>query len=217
MTEPGSGDHERKPGARSGAGFGSTPSGSSWHDPIQHTATRREVQQAYRKAHRHPWLRRGTIALAGVLAFLLVLGVLVLFKLNSNITQLDVSSLLGKRPSSSADKITGLQPMNILVMGSDTRVGLDTAAFGTAKDVSGARSDTTLIVHLSGDRKSAVVVSVPRDSMTQAPRDCKDPNSTVADGPIRQWNANFSLGGPACLIRTVEGNTGIFGSTTSWC
>jgi LCP family protein required for cell wall assembly len=24
------------------------------------------------------------------------------------------------------------------------------------------------------------------------------------------WNANFSLGGPACLIRTVEGTTGIF-------
>jgi LCP family protein required for cell wall assembly len=209
VTEPGSGDHERKPGTRSGAGSGSTSSDSPWHNPIQNTATRREVQQAYRKAHRHPWLRRGTIALAGGLAFLMVLGVLVYFKLNANITQLDVSGLLGKRPSSSADKINGLQPMNILVMGSDTRVGLDNAAFGTAAQVSGARSDTTLIVHLSGDRKSAVVVSIPRDSMTHAPADCKNPNSLVADGPIRQWNANFSLGGPACLIRTVEGNTGI--------
>jgi LCP family protein required for cell wall assembly len=72
-----------------------------------------------------------------------------------------------------------------------------------------------LIVHLSGDRKSAVVVSIPRDSMTHAPADCKnphsppDPPSVVADGPIRQWNANFSLGGPACLIRTVEGDTDI--------
>ena len=46
--------------------------------------------------------------------------------------------------------------------------------------------------------------------MTRAPSNCKDPNSKVADGPIRQWNANFALGGPACLIRTVEGNTGIF-------
>jgi LCP family protein required for cell wall assembly len=46
--------------------------------------------------------------------------------------------------------------------------------------------------------------------MTRAPRDCKDPSSSVADGPLRQWNANYSLGGPACLIRTVEGTTGIF-------
>jgi LCP family protein required for cell wall assembly len=140
---------------------------------------------------------------------------MVYFKLNANITQLDVSGLLGKRPSSSADKITDRQPMNILVMGSDSRAGLDNSAFGTAASVSGARSDTTLIVHLSGDRKSAVVVSIPRDSMTHAPADCKNPNSppdppaVVAEGPIRQWNANFSLGGPACLIRTVEGNTDI--------
>ena len=209
MTEPGPGDDDKEPRAGSGAGFFAIPPGSSGHSPIEHTATRHEVQRAYRKAHRHPWLRRGSIVLAGSLAFLLVLGVVVYFKLNSNITQLDVSGLLGKRPSSSADKFTDLPPMNILVMGSDSRAGLDTSAFGTAAQVSGARSDTTLVVHLSGDRKSAVVVSVPRDSMTHAPADCKNPNSPVATGPIRQWNANFSLGGPACLIRTFEGNTDI--------
>ena len=194
MTEPRSGDEQTDPDPVSGTG--SNPS-------------RHEVQQAYRKAHRHPWLRRGTIALAGGLALLLVMGAMAYVKLNGNIKALDVSKLLGKRPVSSADRVTNLKPLNILVMGSDTRA-LGTKAFGTTSEVAGARSDTTLIVHLSGDRKSAVVVSVPRDSMTHAPRDCKDPNSAVADGPIRQWNANLTLGGPACLIRTVEGNTGIF-------
>ena len=193
MTEPGSGDGPPGPDAVSGTG--SNPS-------------RHQVQQAYRKAHRHPWLRRGTIALAAGLALLLVMGAMAYVKLNGNITQLDVSKLLGKRPASSADRLTNLKPLNILVMGSDTRA-LGTNAYGTTKDAAGARSDTTLLVHLSGDRKSAVVVSIPRDSMTHAPRDCKDPNSTVADGPIRQWNANLTLGGPACLIRTLEGNTGI--------
>jgi LCP family protein required for cell wall assembly len=166
------------------------------------------VQQAYRKAHRHPWLRRGTIGLASGLAFLLVLGVMAYVKLNGNITELDVSKLLGKRPShsASADRLTNLKPLNILVMGSDTR-DLGTKSYGTSQ---GARSDTTLLLHLSADRKSAVVISIPRDSMTKAPRDCKDSKSTVADGVIRQWNANFSLGGPACLIRTIEGNTGIY-------
>ena len=148
------------------------------------------------------------MVLAAGLALLLVVGVLVYFKLSGSITSLDVSKMLGKRPVSSADRGTNLQPMNILVMGSDTRA-LGTDEFGTTAEAGGARSDTTLIVHLSGDRKSAVVVSVPRDSMTHAPSDCKNPNSPVATGPMRMWNANFSLGGPACLIRTVEGNTGI--------
>jgi LCP family protein required for cell wall assembly len=138
----------------------------------------------------------------------LTLGTLAYVKLNGNITRVDVSKLLGQRPknSATADKLTNLKPMNILVIGSDTR-DLGTSSYGTT---AGARSDTTLIVHLAADRRSAVVVSVPRDSMTRAPQNCKDPKSSVADGPIRMWNANYSLGGPACLIRTIEGTTGIF-------
>ena len=163
---------------------------------------------AQRRANRHPRLRRASIIVAAGLVLLLTLGTAAYVKLNSNITKYDVSKLLGQRPNNNvaADKLTNLKPLNILVIGSDTR-DLGTSSYGTT---AGARSDTTLIVHLSGDRKSAVVVSVPRDSMTRAPANCKDPKSKVADGPIRQWNANYSLGGPACLIRTVEGTTGIF-------
>jgi len=166
------------------------------------------VQLAQRRANRHPLLRRATIVVAAGLVLLLTLGTAAYVKLNNNITRVDVSGQLGQRPKNNvaADKLTNLKPLNILVIGSDTR-DLGTSSYGTT---AGARSDTTLIVHLSGDRKSAVVVSVPRDSMTRAPANCKDPKSKVADGPIRQWNANYSLGGPACLIRTVEGTTGIF-------
>ena len=193
MTEPRSGDQEARP----------RTSSSDQIDPSRH-----DVQQAQRRDHRHPLLRRGAIAVASGLVLLLVLSVLAYMKLSGNITQLDVSKLLGSRPQSNAavNKLTNLKPLNILVIGSDTR-DLGTSSFGTTP---GARADTTLIVHLSGDRRSAVVVSIPRDSMTRAPRDCKDTKSKVADGPIRQWNANYSLGGPACVIRAVEGTTGIF-------
>jgi LCP family protein required for cell wall assembly len=165
------------------------------------------VRQEFRKSHRHPWLRRGSIVTASVLAFVLLLGGLAIWKLNGNITKLNIEKALGKRPSNSAkaDKVTNLMPLNILVMGSDTR-DLGTRSYGTT---AGARSDTTLLVHLAADRKSAVVISIPRDSMTKSPRDCKDPSTSVADGPVRQWNANYSMGGPACLIRTFEGNTNI--------
>lgn len=196
MTEPGSGDGQMRPDSSS----------LDQIDPSRH-----DVQRAQRRAHRHPLLRRGVIAVAAGVVLLLMLGVAAYVKLNANITQFDVSKLLGKRPQTNAvvNKVTNLKPVNILVIGSDTRA-LGTNEFGTTQQVSGARADTTLIVHLSGDRRSAVVVSIPRDSMTHAPRDCKNPNSKVADGPIRQWNANFSLGGPACVIRALEGDTGIY-------
>lgn len=169
------------------------------------------MRLAQRRANRHPLLRRASIIVAAGLVLLLTMGTAAYVKFNGNITRIDVSGLLGQRPKNNAvaDKLTNLKPVNILVIGSDTR-DLGTNAFGNAANFAGARSDTTLILHLSGDRKSAVVVSVPRDSMTRAPLDCKDPKGKVADGPIRQWNANYSLGGPACLIRTVEGTTGIF-------
>jgi len=195
VTEAGSGDGRSKPDSS----FATQPFLSP------------DAKAAHGWAHLNPWVRRGTISVAAVLAVVLALGAIFYFKFNGNITKLDIWGMLGKRPNNSvpANKLTNLKPVNILVMGSDTRA-LGTTEFGTTKQATGARSDTTLMLHLSGDRQSAVVVSVPRDSMTRAPRDCKNPNSSVSNGPIRQWNANFALGGPACLIRTFEGDTGIF-------
>ena len=95
-------------------------------------ATRRNGRQAYRRAHRHPWVRRGSIVTAAGLASLLVLGVMGYLKLNSNITRLDITKILGKRPGNSAraDSVTNLKPLNILMMGSDSR-DLGTTRFGT--------------------------------------------------------------------------------------
>ena len=48
--------------------------------------------------------------------------------------------------------------------------------------------------------------SEPRDSMVTAPQNCK--NSTPKDPWVEQkLNSMFSIGGPACLITTIEGNS----------
>ena len=65
-----------------------------------------------------------------------------------------------------------------------------------AKSVSGARSDTTLIAHLSGDRKHVTVVSIPRDSMVPMPPNC-DAKVPKQNWTVQQFNAAYSLGGPA--------------------
>ncbi|KRE63354.1 transcriptional regulator [Nostocoides sp. Soil756] len=124
------------------------------------------------------------------------------WRLNGNITRVDVSgSLASDRPTKMAEG-----PLNILLIGSDNRVGEGTS---DAASVSGARSDTTLVAHLSADRKHVTVVSIPRDSMVKMPPNC-DATVPKAQWPVQQFNAAFSLGGPACTINTIEGNTGVF-------
>ena len=167
------------------------------------------------KHHKHPWLRRGGIFVAAAVVLALVLSVAAYVKLTGNIHRLDITDALGARPTPHAttDKKTNLPPLNILVMGSDTRAGSGNSAYGSNNveyGVAGARSDTNLVVHLSADRKSATVVSIPRDSMTKAPQDCKQKTWKPETGVTRQWNANFTQGGPACTIKTFEGLTGIF-------
>jgi LCP family protein required for cell wall assembly len=130
-------------------------------------------------------------------------------RLDGNINRVDVTAALGARPSKKTPS-GPREPMNILVMGSDTRKGIGTTRFGTDTVEGGAHSDTNLLVHLSADRTWATVASIPRDSMTRAPADCSDPDSTVDDGVVRQWNYNYNLGGPGCTIKTLEGLTDIY-------
>ncbi len=124
--------------------------------------------------------------------------------LSGNITRVDIKSGSAERPQDIEDDL------NILVIGSDTRDGLGTSEYGVGTAEGGPRSDTNLLVHISADRESVQVISIPRDSMTKAPADCDDPESTVADGEVRRWNDNFNEGGPACVVKTLEGLTGIF-------
>ncbi len=133
------------------------------------------------------------------------------FKLNSNITRVDVSKQLGIRPSDPGKTAASAatEPVNILILGSDTRKGLGTDAYGDDTIEGGDHSDTNLLVHLSGDRTWATVVSIPRDSMTPAPPDCS-PDVPFEQWTVRQWNYNYRQGGAGCTIRTLEGNTGVF-------
>lgn len=205
MNEPFNGPEQD--GSTSSRAQGASGQGTVTDPPIARRADR------HRNKRRHPWLRRTAFTLTGLLVVGIVLGVAAYVKLNGNINRLDITPALGNRPSVAAttDAKTNLPPVNIMIIGSDSREGTNLGKGQTEYNMAGARSDTNLVVHLSADRKSAIVVSIPRDSMTRAPRNCNNPKDKVQDGPIRQWNQNFTLGkGPACTIRTFEGLTGIF-------
>jgi LCP family protein required for cell wall assembly len=99
-------------------------------------------------------------------------------------------------------------PVDILVMGSDNR-----DAPGDHIDNLtgiGQRSDTTILIHLSADRRHAYGVSIPRDSVVDRPA-CLDERGHQASPPARAvlWNDAFDVGGPGCTIRQFEQLTGI--------
>jgi LCP family protein required for cell wall assembly len=148
----------------------------------------------------------------GVLVTALAAGAGVALKLRSNITVVDVRDALtvadsAQEPAADDGQPRPSKPVNILVMGSDTRVGQG-AGFGSADEIEGARSDTTLLVHLSGDRQSVTVVSIPRDLVVPIPG-CRAPDGSRVGGYADRVNAAFSIGGPECTIRTVTELTGL--------
>jgi LCP family protein required for cell wall assembly len=105
-------------------------------------------------------------------------------------------------------------PLTILIVGSDSREGLsleEARQLGTgtaANSSTGQRSDTMMLLHISADRKSATVVSLPRDSYVTIPA-YTDDQGQKHSASKNKLNAAYALGGAPLLIETVKGETGL--------
>lgn len=99
---------------------------------------------------------------------------------------------------------------NILVVGSDSRAGSN-AKFGA--NVQGQRSDTMILLHIRPNHEGAVALSLPRDTevpvLACAPDGLGDPGQPNESDQTEMLNAAFAYGGPPCLWKTVENQTGI--------
>lgn len=146
------------------------------------------------------------ISVALVLVVVLTGGFFIYRHLDNNITSVDLTKALGSdRPSEVVKKNQPQKPENILLLGSDTRKGQRGHIGGDTPGL----SDTTILLHISADRKLAYGVSLPRDAMVQRPAcERKDGNGTDPGG-LSMFNAAYAVGGPACTIKTVEKLTNI--------
>jgi LCP family protein required for cell wall assembly len=109
---------------------------------------------------------------------------------------------------SSPKPVAETGPLNILLMGTDTRTDQG-GGFGSEDEYGGTgRSDTTILIHLSNDRKSAIAVSIPRDSVVNIPACTKEDGTTVAER-TDLFNSAFASAGPACTVKTLETLTGV--------
>jgi LCP family protein required for cell wall assembly len=152
-------------------------------------------------------MRTVAISVAVVLLVVATGGFLAYQHLNKNITAIQMpNNVLGTdRPSEVSKPNAPTKPLNILLLGSDTRKG-QTGHIGG--DTPGL-SDTTILLHVSADRKLAYGVSLPRDAMVQRPT-CKRKDGQGTDpGGLSMFNAAYAVGGPLCTVKTVEKLTNI--------
>lgn len=153
---------------------------------------------------RHSWLT-AFMAIVGVLA--LAVGVFA-FMLNNSLNNID------RVPIGLDDSVRPApvenEALNILLLGADAGSARNPGGNSILEDAASGkwptgkyRSDATMLVHISADRKSTYVASIPRDSYVPV---------YDATGKKRQTtkiNAALSLYGPSGAISTVENLTGL--------
>jgi len=159
----------------------------------------------------HRW-RRALQVLGASVALVLVLASATAYlayrHFDGNIASEDVTARLGTdRPERLPRNAAEQQPQNILLIGSDTREGAGDAKYG--RSVTGARSDTTILLHLSADRERATFVSIPRDSWVDIPA-CQRDDGSMSAPMTERFNLAYSEGGSACTIKTVEKLTNVY-------
>ena len=135
------------------------------------------------------------LVLTGVLTLLASGAAAVYLDLRAQIDVSDVSGLVVATPRAGATTAPPDDPfagdaMNILVMGTDLR---DTENAALAGEADGMRSDTTMLVHVAGDRTWAEVVSIPRDSLVDVP-ECALPGGGRSTPRTAMFNEAFSIG-----------------------
>lgn len=153
--------------------------------------------------HRRTILR---VILVAELVMALVTGATVVFAyrhLNGNIETLPTIQHLVEPPADVAD--APQQPINVLVMGSDTRA---CDGCGIDQEPGEGGSDTTILLHVSADRKQTYGLSLARDTMVSRPACEVDGETVPAEDPVI-FNEAFAVGGPLCTVLQVESVTGI--------
>ncbi|MFI9485523.1 LCP family protein [Promicromonospora sp. NPDC052451] len=158
--------------------------------------------------------RSVTMSVVGVMAFG---SAAVATAYHNAISQIEVQDLDGLvaeqvKPKDPSDPFKGT-PVNLLLMGTDIRDGSNADIGGT---VSGMRSDTTMLVHISADREWIEIVSLPRDTFVDIPS-CQLPDGSQTQPYRDKFNASFEVGSgdtslkhaAACTINTVNAITGV--------
>ena len=167
--------------------------------------------------------RRGLRIFSLVFMFLAVFSLSFVGLVNADISswtkKANVNKFLGQNRHEKKNPQDNFanRDLNVMVIGSDHRAQKDYDENGRL--VTGMRSDTTMVAHISADRTRVEVMSIPRDLMVKRPACLRADGKTEPASPgYVQFNSIFALLGQeedvaaatACTMKTVEQLTGIF-------
>ncbi|HEV2637666.1 MAG TPA: LCP family protein [Actinocrinis sp.] len=153
-------------------------------------------------------LKWTALVLAVILAVVFGYGIYVY---ESTIGSLKHSPLL---PVGASEPVLPTSPgggtaMNILLMGSDSRADAQDCKIG-GDCGPGARADSEMILHVSGDRTNATILSIPRDTVTKIPECSTDGSGrTTVTGSTTGMINSVLQDGPACQVLADDQFTGI--------
>jgi LCP family protein required for cell wall assembly len=183
----------------------------------------------------YPALKVLALALAGILSFGTAAVSSAASKITSNVVTVDLDHVISHErptfailPATSPDvllvddddvefvgtELTGA--LNILIMGTDDRSGENGDL--ADRESTGARSDSTMILHIAADRSWATVVSIPRDTIVRIPSCPTSAGKYTKAYAATRFNAAFAYGvmaggdvasGALCTLTTVEKITNV--------
>ncbi|MBJ2119834.1 LCP family protein [Arthrobacter sp. MSA 4-2] len=154
-------------------------------------------------------LQAAAFALSAMLLAAAAFAAVQVFRLQSNVETQPLN--LGADQEDKLPVDLSTDPVQILILGSDTRTG-NSGEFIGGEDLSSGsgNSDVMLLVNLPADRSSVSVVSLPRDLLVPLPS-CEDPE-TGEPSPamdLGQLNTALNSGGPGCTVAAVNELTGL--------
>ncbi|WP_374104302.1 LCP family protein [Streptomyces sp. ISL-43] len=163
------------------------------------------------RSRRRRVLRRIAFAMALLILGTAAAGYLYYRHLNANIRsgqRLSGDSGVAKTEADAA----GRRPLNILMIGSDSRNKPENASLGGNWDAVGSDplADVQMLIHVSADRKNASVTSVPRDTRVDIP-ECTNPKTGKKFKATRAMiNESLGRGGAGCTLATWEKLTNVY-------
>lgn len=159
-----------------------------------------------------PRPRRGRRVVTAVIALVLLLsgtGYGLYRHFNGNLVTLEMPSDV-QGSHSALDGLPAGVPLNIVVLGTDSREDSEDCklggACGAAKLDGDTNADVEMIVHIAADRASMGVVSIPRDTIVDLPA-CSGNGKTQE---AHRGRVNGSLNrGVDCTLRTLHQLSGL--------
>ncbi|MCZ0209857.1 LCP family protein [Streptomyces sp. UMAF16] len=165
-----------------------------------------------RRRRRRRVLRWSATVLAVVILGTAGAGYLYYQHLNGNLQKGRRANGDDSKAHRTAPNAAGQTPLNILLIGSDSRNSAENVKLGGSRDHAGdpPLADVQMLIHLSADRKSAAMISIPRDTRVDIPA-CTDPDTGREYPPTNDIiNVTLARGGAGCTLLTWENLTGVY-------